>query len=1047
MSTTFTVSAGRSLVATTSTAAQFVINVFPTWAGDDNSSADVNGITISYINARDADAAVPAMSTIQDSAILTAINGTLNQETGQVVRPNWTEGTPYPLKVNIPEGVVPNTVYEASIRFELSDGNVVLALVKGRGPIAREALPLMAPLPISSVFPLEKPTVILNKNALSLVVNTSSLPIKALNVSIKPMGEDTSIASRQITKVYFDPSVNSIKYGTVAPDGKLRVDLFQQDFSGTDINLTENDSQEYQIGCTVRGMDDNNYGTGTAMRYFYSPARINQPEILHVKQSDSDVNDYTLDVRFKPPSDLLALERSGIRTVEYIFTDGSGNGHIGGLNNDQSGNFLFDASGNGRRFYYDSETKEYKDASGNVTIAKQIGLRTAAQLLSGGSFDASGAYPITEHAFELLQNNRTINKIGITARGSDLSTSRTAFFDISFNTDSAAGMWLAPKKPVISNPSFDNSGNLTLSVTSFTRTIDVSGNFEVRLVDPSGNQTTDGSFNLFAISADNAKNAEKGYNKERKYNVTIPLTAIPATAAVRGTTLDISFGTPFDIGLKIFDLSGNVSSISEKFTSIKQTLPSTPFFKLRDVNVDGLSAIYCSFDQSNNTIPLPNLGLGSRDASANQTVELDIYTRQSTSVSWPQMPTKQTISKAQYSALTDNDVSGVLLNISALPNGHQVKVVGRIKVPSLTPQGSEFVSYNSREATFSALSLTSLVTDVTIKRKNDARDISANSLVDRSLTFTFNAPTGGADLEKYHLDVFVNDLSGAIYSGSIDASGTPINPTKVKNYSITLNSTTSADDLQRTPSPYNGRAVISFNGATNPGPDSSSDASFNITNDALKFTWGDLVRVKVSSVGRVSDGTRLGAPAVREFVMVPSAPLVLTDVSFNADGSFNDIVTYTIRNNGSTISSLTTMSVFWDAINDSASDLTLAFPDMLSEFNFTNRDVTVGSNFYTRNAGDISGNAWALTYPTLKAANNIIDPNYKVFTGTIGRSGSAGPAVSTLEVKYLTGASKKNPDGSTNPLAGLKAVFSVANGANQLSNNTTSTASFKLTGV
>ena len=206
-----------------------------------------------------------------------------------------------------------------------------------------------------------------------------------------------------------------------------------------------------------------------------------------------------------------------------------------------------------------------------------------------------------------------------------------------------------------------------------------------------------------------------------------------------------------------------------------------------------------------------------------------------------------------------------------------------------------------------------------------------------------------------------------------------------------------------------------------------------------------MVRVKISSVGRISDSTRLGDPAVREFVMVPSAPLVVTDVSFNTDGSLNDIVIYTIRNNGSTISSLTTMSVFWDNVDDSV--LPTRAPDMLSEFNFTNRDVTVGSNFYTRNAGDISGNAWALTYPTLKGTNNIIDPNYKVFTGTIGRSGSAGPAESTLKVKYLTGDSKENSDGSINPLAGVKAVFSVANGGNQSSNNTTSTASFKLMGV
>ncbi len=1032
---TFSISSGAS-----QTSLGVLINVIPTLV-----DATVTQIEVSFtnpLNVNDAPATVilnnetetkyvEASGVQGDRGILEVLNG----ET-------FNEANPFRLFVNF--NGTQNVVYLADVKFYLTNDTVVTAFVPGR---PGEMLPVMLKAASAPTFTLTKPSVITKKNALSVVVNTGTVPVKSLFFNVKP-GDQLDHTGYTVKRTLFDSSNNALKYGTIAGTSGVLVDLVQADFSNNLI-LEENDKTGYRISCTVNTMSNNGYSTGIPAFVSYAPHRINQPEILHVKQSDSDVNDYTLDVRFKPPSDILALAGIGTPVVEYRFTDGSGNGHIGGFNNDQSGNFLYlDGSGNERRFYYDSETKEYKDASGNVTIAYHIGSLTPSVLLNDGSLDASGAYPNREHAFLSLKNNRTISKIGITAIGSDRSTSRTAFFDISFNTDSAAGMWLAPKKPVISASKVDNSGNLILSVNSFTRTIDVSGNFEVRLVDPSGNQiTTDISLNNFAISADPVKNAEKGYNKERKYDVTIPLTAIPATATVRSTTFDISFGTPFDIGVKIFDLSGNVSSISEKFTNIKQTLPSTPFFKLRDVNVDGLSTIYCSFDQSNNTIPLPMLGLGSRDASANQTVELDIYTRAKAGDTWSQ-PTTQSISKSNYSALTTNDVSGVMLNGLSLADGNQVKVVGRIKVPSLTAPLSTFVSYDSREVTFSALSLTRQVNNVSVKPKNDARDISANVLVDRSLTFAFDAPTSGADLEKYHLDVFVNDLSGAIYSGSIDASGTPINPLKVKNYSITLNSTTSANDLLAPLAPFSStRDVISPTGATNPSAESPLDASFNITNAALRFTWGDLVRVKVSSVGRLSGGTRLGDPAVREFVMVPSAPLVVTDVSFNADASLNDIVTYTIRNNGSTISSLTTMSVFWDALNESASTLTA--PDMLSLFNFTNRDVTVGSNSYTRNAGDISGNdgIWALTYPTLSAASNIIDPNYKVFTGTIGRSGSAGPAVSTLKVKYLTGDSKKNPDGSTNPLAGLKAVFSVANGSNQSSNNTTNTASFKLTGV
>jgi hypothetical protein len=966
---------------------------------------------------------------------------TLNDESFDADRP-------FELYLNF-DGTL-NVVYLADINFTLSTGDIVTATVVGRDPEDRELIPVMLKSQTDPVFSLTKPDIITKKNALSVIVKTGDVPIKELIFNVRPNSQPNN-SGYIVKRTFFDMDDDDLAYGKIAGSSGIAIDLVQVDFSNNLI-LEVNDASAYRISSTVITMGNNAYSAGIPTFVVYAPHRINSSDILHIKQSDSDVNDFTLDVRFKPPSDLLALESSGIRITEYIFTDGSGNGHIGGSVNDQSGNFLFDVSGNGRRFYYNQDTKEYKDASGNVTIAKHIGSLTTNQLLGSQQLDASGAYPLREHAFELLKNNQTIRKIGITARGSDFSTSRTAFVDISFNTDSAPGMWLAPKKPVINTSRVDNSGNLILSVNSFTRTIDVSGNFEVRLVDPSGNQTTDASLNHFTISANSVNNAVKGYNKERNYTVTIPLTAIPARATVRGSTLDISFGTPFDIGVKIFDLSGNVSSISEKFTNIKQTLPSTPFFKLRDVNVEGASAIYCSFDQSNNTIPLPTLGLGSRDASANQIVELDIYTRNSSSVNWPQTPTKQTISKTQYSALIDNDLSGVLLNITNLTAGQQVKVVGRIKVPSLTaPANSTFVSYDSREATFSALSLTRQVSVPIIVQKNDPRDMSGNplALVDRSLTFTFTAPQTGADLEDYYLDVFVNDLSDAIYCGYIDASGTNFNFQEPKKYIITLNSTTNAAGLVATPVAFHSerQEIIgtTIDGRINPYAGSQLDASFNVTNAALKFTWGDVVRVKISSIGRVSESTRLGAPAVREFVMVPSAPLVVTDVSFNTDGSLNDIVIYTIRNNGSTISSLTTMSVFWDNVDDTV--LPTPAPDMLSLFGFTNTTVNVGANSYIRNAGDISGNAWALTYPTLNADNNIIDLNYKVFTGSIGRSGSAGPAESTLKVKYLTGDSKENSDGSINPLAGLKAVFSVANGGNQSSNNTTSTASFKLSGV
>ena len=277
-------------------------------------------------------------------------------------------------------------------------------------------------------------------------------------------------------------------------------------------------------------------------------------------------------------------------------------------------------------------------------------------------------------------------------------------------------------------------------------------------------------------------------------------------------------------------------------------------------------------------------------------------------------------------------------------------------------------------------------------------------------------------MSKYNVDVFVNNFASPVYSGSIDASGIPL--ATPKEYKVTLNSTGNAVP----PVAHSGsRQVLT-----------GVDSSFNITSN---FYWGDLVKVKITSEGKPDDNARLGDSAFTEVLMVPNAPLDVTEVAFSVDGSYNDIVTYTIQHNGSPITNLTSMSVFWENVNSTASNMTVA-PTPLSMFNFT----AVSPNGYSRNAGDISGNDLYFTYPTLRDANNIINntPSREDFKGTFIRSGSAMPAVSTLKVKYNTGAFKKDVNENLLPQEGLKAVLSIINGQNQASNSTTKVTDYEM---
>jgi len=903
------------------------------------------------------------------------------------------------------ENAKENTVYEATLTFTVSTAGVetqVKGITAGRG--RGEALPVMIASPVDPVFILDKPLQVTNKKVLTVLLKNANVPIKSVVFDVLPVSPDSvGVTPSSVVKQLYDPLLK--RTGVIATNAGYKFEITNLDLSGSGIDLENDDVQQYTVSATVIPMNNLEISAAESVSQVYAPARINAPFIEYVAQADTAINDSTLAFKFKPPSDVLALKESGVQISRYIITDRDGN--ISGQDSDNSGNKISDTSGNGVRFWVDA-CGNFKDTSGNVLIAKKIGDIYTSEL---GTLDGCGNYLKNFSFPATLKGNSTISKIGITAVGTDNTTSLTSYVDISFNGDSANGMFVAPATPLITGSSVDACGNITLNVTGATRSFDVSLNVPVYPTDTSGNISQNASAYTGTTVTSTVSPLEYGYNKARKFNVKIPTTAFSG-----------NLGDAFNMAVKILDVSGNFSTASSKFTYTKQIPADRPNFLFREVNdSNGNTKLLIAFDQSGN--PLPGLGLGNLDPSANPSVELVISRKAATANAVFVTEKTQTVPTERYSVL-QSGVSGELLDIPVLTAGEQVSVIGRIITKQLGGT-STFKSQDSSGVIFSAISLTGKVTDFVALKT----DMSNNSL-DRKLVFKFKSPVAGAPLNNYNIDVYVNDYVNPVYSGSIDASGQPFAAAlPAKEHKITLTSSGAVG----APGPYNGRETLT-----------SADASFNIT--GANFTWGDIVKVKVSSIGRVDANARLGAPAEAEFLMVPNAPLTFSDVSFNMDASFNDIVSYTIQHNGSTINNLTSMSVFWENLDPTASDMTVA-PTPLSLFNF---DKAQSITAYNRNAGDVSGNDLYYAYPKLKDSNNIIDTrhnNPEFFKGTFTRSGSAMPATSVLKVKYNTGAFKVDLNGNlkaTPNQEGLKAVLSIINGENQASNSTSKVTDYKM---
>lgn len=921
-----------------------------------------------------------------------------------------------------------NVVYDITLSFILNnmhtrDAIIIPTYMEDGEPVNESVKSLTIMLaPTDGLYRINTRAVtkITNKRVLQFDVESTKVPIKLLNFQVF---DRVTEQYEQYLKYLIDDA----SYGFL---GVYNVSITAEDISAGNITLVED--RQYAIEGSVTAMDNNAIPTASINAVF-APGRTEKPSILSVKQVNVDNNDQTLEIKFKPPVDELALTTMGLSVESYIITDNSNNI----ATSDGSSNYFIyskDASQNG--IWFDDVNMQYKNTNGTV-VSNYLTQVSASSLRP---LDGSGCYSSNVFNLSLLKNNTRITNIGITAVTSDKSVSATSTGIIDYSGDSALGMILAPAKPSISSSQIDGSGNLTLNVSGRSRSLDVSGSFtdlsgnpvKVFVLDGSGNLVANSSSLTLTSTTTSSTLPSRSYTSVN-FQVKVPYASLPP-------------GIDNKIGVTLQDISGNKSFVSDALTYNNQKAADKPFFKLTEFNAGivngvGQTKVYISFDTSGNDRPhasYPLIGLGAArgvyDASVNPFVELTIHTKLKAATEWTAFSGNPFIIPTNRYTLLRSDSSGVLIDTVSLPAGYVIKVSGKI-ITDRIGTSDKLTSLISNEVQFETIELTKPVTEL-----QAVSTTMAKTDIVRNLSFKFVSPAGGAALLRYKLDYYVNDLNKVVFSHYIDASGVPMsinaNP-NVKQYRVNLSSDSSANQDPFTTGP----STLSPS-TTN----ELTDMSFNLTQNDVKFTWGDVVKVKVSSLPAATIDNRVSDPGYAELLMVPSAPLDVTAVAFTPDGSFNDLVTYTITHHGSPVLDLTSMSVFWENIDASASAMTVA-PTMLSKLIFPT--VTPGVT-YSRNVGDVSGNGWFFTKPALAAGttNNIIDLNYTSFSATVTRSGAAVPETSTLKVKYNTGEFKpKNADGTLatdQKQEGLKAIFSVMSGKNQLTNSEVSNTDYEL---
>jgi hypothetical protein len=208
--------------------------------------------------------------------------------------------------------------------------------------------------------------------------------------------------------------------------------------------------------------------------------------------------------------------------------------------------------------------------------------------------------------------------------------------------------------------------------------------------------------------------------------------------------------------------------------------------------------------------------------------------------------------------------------------------------------------------------------------------------------------------------------------------------------------------------------------------------SITLTHNIGNYALGDLIKVDIYTLGAA---TTNDAIIVKTLNLVPALPAKIESIVFNTEAG-NDVVTYTIANNGSAIKSLFSLDVFgnlllpngvepvtelvFDNIDTLRNIGTAAVVNAVGGFGVDGitPNYTAATNFSTTNTN-------SLKFINPKATSN---PDYKISSvtsveaaGTDVRNGAAVPDKTVIKITYNT-ASTKTTNGVN---AGLQAVFAI----------------------
>jgi len=212
--------------------------------------------------------------------------------------------------------------------------------------------------------------------------------------------------------------------------------------------------------------------------------------------------------------------------------------------------------------------------------------------------------------------------------------------------------------------------------------------------------------------------------------------------------------------------------------------------------------------------------------------------------------------------------------------------------------------------------------------------------------------------------------------------------------------------------------------------------SIILTHNIGSYVLGDLIKVDIYSLGAFSTNDAIIFKTIK---LVPALPAKIDSIVISTDAvSKNDIVTYTISNNGSAIKSLVSLDVYGNYL----------FPDNVepvTQLVFDNNDIlrNIGTDVVVNAVGGSSPvdgvdtpnytlatvfsstdtNALKFINPTATST-----PDYKISSvtsvaasGTPARKGAAVPDKTVIIINYNT-ASTKTTNGVN---AGLQAVFAI----------------------